>query len=93
MSLAALNLVLRQLEYIPARYAAFLQALVNHDTRAESRLPGWGGLFAVMLMRRVGRLPILFWSQVLALGFMVGCTFAPSLATFTAFRCLTAFFG
>jgi len=56
-------------------------------------LLGWGGLFAVMLMRRYGRLPILFWSQLLALGFMVGCTFAPSLKSFTAFRCLTAFFG
>lgn len=63
---------------------------------------GWGGIFAVMLMRRFGRLPILFWSQVraivhlrvpneayflepkvLALGFLVGCTFAPNLNTFT----------
>ena len=25
---------------------------------------GWGGLFAVMLIRRIGRLPVLFWSQV-----------------------------
>ncbi|EJD08564.1 MFS general substrate transporter [Fomitiporia mediterranea MF3/22] len=56
-------------------------------------LLGWGGIFAVMIMRKVGRLPILFWSQVLALAFMVGCTFAPTLKTFTAFRCLTAFFG
>ncbi|KAG6850295.1 hypothetical protein H0H93_015237 [Arthromyces matolae] len=46
-------------------------------------LLGWGGLFAVMLMRRYGRLPILFWSQVLALGFLVGATFAPTLKTFT----------
>jgi hypothetical protein len=52
-----------------------------------------------MLVRRFGRLPILFWSQVglslpyftsllmpfkvVALGFMVGCTFAPNLKTFT----------
>lgn len=56
-------------------------------------LLGWGGLLAVMLMRRFGRLPILFWSQVLALGFLVGCTFAPNLKTFTAMRCLTAFFA
>ncbi|THH09580.1 hypothetical protein EW145_g1919 [Phellinidium pouzarii] len=46
-------------------------------------LLGWGGLFAVMLMRKLGRLPVLFWTQVLALGFMVGCTFAPTLKTFT----------
>ncbi|KAF8804778.1 MFS general substrate transporter [Phlegmacium glaucopus] len=56
-------------------------------------LLGWGGLIAVMLIRRFGRLPILFWSQLLALGFMVGCTFAPNLNTFTAMRCLTAVFG
>ncbi|KAH9922445.1 MFS general substrate transporter [Amylocystis lapponica] len=56
-------------------------------------LLGWGSILAVMLMRRYGRLPVLFWSQVLALGFLIGCTFAPNLATFTAMRCLTAFFG
>ncbi|EIM90062.1 MFS general substrate transporter [Stereum hirsutum FP-91666 SS1] len=56
-------------------------------------LLGWGGIFAVMLMRRFGRLPVLFWTQVLSLGFLVGCTFAPNLKTFTAMRCLTAFFG
>lgn len=56
-------------------------------------LLGWGGLFAVMLIRRYGRLPILFWSQICALGFLVGCTFAPNLKTFTAMRCLNGFFG
>lgn len=56
-------------------------------------LLGWGGLFAVMLMRRYGRLPILFWSQLISVGFLVGCTFAPNLRTFAAMRCLTAFFG
>ncbi|KAL0564744.1 hypothetical protein V5O48_017296 [Marasmius crinis-equi] len=56
-------------------------------------LLGWGGLFAVFLIRRWGRLPILFWSQVLAFGFLIGCTFAPNLRTFTVMRCLTAVFG
>ncbi|PBK79305.1 MFS general substrate transporter [Armillaria gallica] len=56
-------------------------------------LLGWGGIFAVVLIRRYGRLPVLFWSQVLALGFLVGCTFAPNLATFAGMKCLTAFFG
>ncbi|KAH8830165.1 MFS general substrate transporter [Flagelloscypha sp. PMI_526] len=56
-------------------------------------LLGWGGLAAVMLIRRFGRLPVLFWSQVWALGWLVGCTFAPDLKTFAAMRCLTAFFG
>ena len=36
-----------------------------------------------MLMRRFGRLPVMFWSQVLALGWLIGCTFAPNLNTFT----------
>ena len=44
---------------------------------------GWGGIFAVMLMRRFGRLPILLWSQLFATGWMIGCTFAPNLNTFT----------
>ncbi|EJF58944.1 MFS general substrate transporter [Dichomitus squalens LYAD-421 SS1] len=56
-------------------------------------LLGWGGIFAVMLMRRFGRLPILFWSQILSLGWLVGCTFAPNLNTFTAMRCLNGFFA
>ncbi|KAI0088615.1 MFS general substrate transporter [Irpex rosettiformis] len=56
-------------------------------------LLGWGGIFAVMAIRRYGRLPVLFWTQLIALGFLVGCTFAPNLRTFAAMRCLTAFFG
>ncbi|KAH0580132.1 hypothetical protein H2248_002938 [Termitomyces sp. 'cryptogamus'] len=56
-------------------------------------LLGWGGLFAVMLMRRYGRLPALFWSQVFALAFLAGATFAPTLKIFTATRCLSGFFA
>ncbi|KAK2459613.1 hypothetical protein APHAL10511_008368 [Amanita phalloides] len=56
-------------------------------------LLGWGGIVAVMVVRRYGRLPVLFWSQVLALGFLIGATVAPNLKTFAAMRCLTAFFG
>ncbi|KAF9485039.1 MFS general substrate transporter [Pholiota conissans] len=56
-------------------------------------LIGWGGLFFVPIVRRYGRLGTLFWTQLLALGFLVGATFAPTLAIFTAMRCLTAFFG
>ncbi|KAI0264619.1 MFS general substrate transporter [Gloeopeniophorella convolvens] len=56
-------------------------------------LLGWGTLFAVMLIRRFGRLPVLFWSQVFAVSFLGGCTFAPNLNTFTAMRCLSGFFG
>ncbi|KAI0031949.1 MFS general substrate transporter [Vararia minispora EC-137] len=56
-------------------------------------LLGWGSIFAVILMRRYGRLPVLFWSQVIAAGFLIGATFAPNLATFAGMRCLTAFFA
>ncbi|KAG5728155.1 hypothetical protein E4T56_gene19324 [Termitomyces sp. T112] len=56
-------------------------------------LLGWGGIAAIIFVNRYGRLPVLFWSQVLALGFLIGATFAPDLKTFTAMRCLTAFFG
>ncbi|KAF8126214.1 MFS general substrate transporter [Boletus edulis] len=56
-------------------------------------LLGWGGIFYVMLMRRFGRLPVLFWSQLFSLAFLIGATFAPNLPTFAAMRCLTAFFG
>ncbi|TRM62260.1 major facilitator superfamily domain-containing protein [Schizophyllum amplum] len=67
--------------------------IVNMTSNWSIFLLGWGGIFAVMLMRRYGRLPVLFWSQLLSLGFLIGCTFAPNLSTFAAMRCLAAFFG
>ncbi|KAJ7187288.1 MFS general substrate transporter [Mycena filopes] len=56
-------------------------------------LLGWGGFAAVILTRRWGRLPVLFWSQLLAFGFLLGCIFAPNLNTFSAMRCIAAFFS
>ncbi|KAJ7127881.1 MFS general substrate transporter [Mycena epipterygia] len=56
-------------------------------------LLGWGGFAAVILVRRWGRLPVLFWSQLLAFGFLLGCIFAPNLNTFSAMRCIAAFFS
>jgi MFS family permease len=56
-------------------------------------LLGPGGAVAVLFIRRFGRLPVMFWSQVLGLGFQIGCTFAPNLSTFAAMRCLNAFFS
>ncbi|KAJ6611392.1 MFS general substrate transporter [Mycena sp. CBHHK59/15] len=56
-------------------------------------LIGWGGIFAVILIRRYGRLPILFWSQFLAMVLLLAATLAPDLRTFAAMRCLTGFFG
>ncbi|KAF9448590.1 MFS general substrate transporter [Macrolepiota fuliginosa MF-IS2] len=51
-------------------------------------LIGWGGLFFVMLMRKYGRLPVLFWTQLLALGFLVGTAFAPNIRVFAGEFCL-----
>ncbi|KAE9397963.1 MFS general substrate transporter [Gymnopus androsaceus JB14] len=56
-------------------------------------LQGWGGIFAIILMHRYGRLPVLFWSQLLALGFLVGITFAPTIKVLAAMRGLNGFFG
>ncbi|GAA5979068.1 hypothetical protein JCM10908_002794 [Rhodotorula pacifica] len=56
-------------------------------------LLGWGGLCSVPLMKRYGRLPVLWWSQVIGLGFLIGCAVSPNLSTFAAMRCLTAFFS
>ncbi|KAJ7681071.1 major facilitator superfamily domain-containing protein, partial [Mycena polygramma] len=65
----------------------------NLTTNWSIFLVGWGGVFAVILIRIYGRLPILFWSQVLGLLFMLGATIAPNLNTFTAMRCLAGFFS
>lgn len=68
--------------------------VINNVTSNWSiSLLGWGGVISIVFIRRYGRLPVLFWSQVIGLGFLVGATFAPNLNTFAAMRCLTAFFA
>ena len=58
--------------------------VINNQTSNWSIfLLGWGGIFAILLVRKFGRLPLLFWSQVLGLGFLIGCAVAPDLGTFT----------
>ncbi|KAL0060322.1 hypothetical protein AAF712_012888 [Marasmius tenuissimus] len=54
---------------------------------------GFGAFFSVWLINRYGRLPVMFWSQILALVFLIGCTWSDSVGMFGAFRCLCAFFG
>ncbi|KAH9941285.1 MFS general substrate transporter [Epithele typhae] len=56
-------------------------------------LIGWGGIVYIMLIRRYGRLPVLFWSQLLSLGTSVGMTFAPNLAVSSVMRDLNALVG
>lgn len=38
-------------------------------------------------------LPIWFWPQIITMGVIVGCCFAPSWGTFTALRALQGLFG
>ncbi|KAF2089799.1 MFS general substrate transporter [Saccharata proteae CBS 121410] len=56
-------------------------------------LQGPGGLVAVPLCQRYGRLPVLFWSQLLALICTIGCVYANTWGAFTACRALQGFFG
>ncbi|KAH8887308.1 MFS general substrate transporter [Thozetella sp. PMI_491] len=56
-------------------------------------MQGPGGLLAVPLCQRYGRLPVLFWSQLASLAFTIGATFAPDYASFTAMRTLQGFCG
>ncbi|CAK5277845.1 unnamed protein product, partial [Mycena citricolor] len=56
-------------------------------------LLGWGGFAAVIVTRRWGRLPVLFWSQLLAFAFLLACMFSPTLPAFAATRCIAAFFS
>ncbi|KAF2136895.1 uncharacterized protein K452DRAFT_302392 [Aplosporella prunicola CBS 121167] len=52
-----------------------------------------GGILAVPLCQRYGRLPVLFWSQLLSLAVIIGATLAPTYGGFTACRALQGFFG
>lgn len=56
-------------------------------------MQGPGGLLAVPLCQRYGRLPVLFWSQFLCLVCTIGAYGASSYAGFTACRTLQGFFG
>ncbi len=56
-------------------------------------LQGVGGIFAVPLIQRIGRLPVLFYSQFICAFMVLGAALSPNYATFTAFRCLQGFFN
>lgn len=56
-------------------------------------LQGVGGIFAVPLIQRFGRLPVLFYSQLLCALWVMAAALAPGYASFTAFRCLQGFFN
>lgn len=54
-------------------------------------LQGVGGLLAVPLVQRYGRLPVLFWSQALCAISVTAAAVSPNYACFTAFRALQGF--
>ena len=53
---------------------------------------GWGGVLSIFLIKKLGRLPIIFWSQVFGLGWTIGQAVSPNLHTFAAMRILAATF-
>ncbi|KAJ7062541.1 major facilitator superfamily domain-containing protein [Mycena amicta] len=69
----------------------------NHVNELASNwaifLLGWGGFAAVIVVRRWGRLPVLFYSQLLALIFLILGTVAPNLQVFAGMRCIASFFS
>jgi len=66
---------------------------IAHSISGAIFMQGPGGLLAVPLAQRYGRLPVLFWSQFLTLLFTIGATFCTDYASFTACRTLQGFFG
>lgn len=54
-------------------------------------MQGPAGLLAVPLVQRFGRLPVLFWSQILSALMVMAAALSPNYACFTAFRTLQGF--
>jgi len=77
---------------LAAEYDTTVDDINNLTSNWSIFMLGWGGLLAIFLIKKLGRLPILFWSQVLGLGFTIGQAVSPNLATFAATRILCATF-
>lgn len=56
-------------------------------------LQGPAGIFAVPLIQRYGRLPVLFWSQFCSTLVVLAAALSPNYAYFTAFRALQGWFN
>ena len=66
---------------------------ISHSISGAIFMQGPGGLLAVPLAQRYGRLPVLFWSQFLTLVVTIGAYGASGYAGFTACRTLQGFFA
>ena len=89
MRLGFFRRILEKIRFIPAPTLIDLHSV----SRRSIFMLGPGGIAAVILIKRYGRLPILFWSQLIGLGFLIGCAVAPDLKTFAAMRILNGFFS
>ncbi|KAF4302307.1 mfs transporter [Botryosphaeria dothidea] len=68
-------------------------AAVSNSISGALFMLGPGGIFAVPLTERYGRLPVLFWSQLIGLVLIIGATLSPTYAKFTAARTLQGLFN
>jgi MFS family permease len=66
---------------------------ISNSVSGAIFMQGPGGLLAVPLAQRYGRLPVLFWSQFLTLVVSIGADGAKNYAGFTACRTLQGFFA
>ncbi|KAL9065088.1 MAG: hypothetical protein Q9157_007599 [Trypethelium eluteriae] len=64
---------------------------VSQSLSGSLFMMGPGGVLAVPLIQRFGRLPVVFWSQILAALTVMAAAVSPNYACFTAFRTLQGF--
>lgn len=64
---------------------------VSNSVSGGLFMQGPGGLLAVPLIQRWGRLPVLFWSQLLSALMVMAAALSPNYGCFTAFRTLQGF--
>ena len=67
--------------------------VVNHSQSGNQFMVGAGGIFVVALSAYFGRLPVLFWFLVIALGSAAACAGVNGFDAFMAVRILNGFFS
>ncbi|KAK9436368.1 MFS transporter [Metarhizium brunneum] len=67
--------------------------VVNHSQVGNVFMIGVGGIVAICLGAYFGRLPVMFWFMILALGTALWCTAAETFESFMAARILNGFFS
>lgn len=66
---------------------------VANSVSGANFMQGVGGVLAVPLTQRYGRLPVLFWSQAITAILVLAAALSPSYAGFAACRTLQGFFN